>query len=429
MKKFLRLALLLIIGALTGCGDDTEETFVTEPILIENGITNVQNIITRGTVLYGNQEIATAYFGRKGGKEWIGLFDKSETLLGEWEGKVTDNNDNTMYYESNLVFSIGDDEFLFIDDGIYTKEEMEEKAQYRYLRSNHKIEDGVEIKWPEGSESQYNERRFINYIANMGVICIASINGDLMTREEFIYDLQGNIKVDHVRTEQLEDGTSIYTGFSDNKLWISLCNKDETVAQEYIGTEMFDKNKKVYLGYNKYDNYTVKYFYISSFLKMKWGYVCLPTYNREKNNDAFLLKEGKIIYVPLANSNSDVRSWYNESVLVGSRYVLSSDGEVLHDGQYSFYNDVNEPVSYTEWIGIDSRNIYIYKKSCEKDGYVWITYLDFTSKYPDNAQYTFTITDKSDKIWTYHCNILNYDGSKEQEKFQVNIETGEITYL
>lgn len=40
-----------------------------------------------------------------------------------------------------------------------------------------------------------------------------------------------------------------------------------------------------------------------------------------------------------------------------------------------------------------------------------------------------TLLEKKGQIWSYRYNIVNEDGSKSEFKFNLNVETGEVTYL
>ena len=46
-----------------------------------------------------------------------------------------------------------------------------------------------------------------------------------------------------------------------------------------------------------------------------------------------------------------------------------------------------------------------------------------------NARINTTILEQSNSIWKYRIDITNYDGSKKQVIFTVDVETGKVTEI
>lgn len=211
---------------------------------------------------------------------------------------------------------------------------------------------------------------------------------------------------------------------------------------EYTSKETFERDLKIHLGYGEYKNIRVSYIDYVDLKKTEWGYVLLPVYHTTNGTDesyyadVFIINEAELITIPLNRDNnihnSTIQDWYDGSILINSKYVLSPKGEILYEGDFPNKEDINisiNIISYTDWIGINSSN-WIYKCNYKKN--IWSSHIASLNKYfngTNNPKLTFTITNKSNNLWTYCCDILNYDGSKAQEIFKINIETGEITYL
>ena len=140
-----------------------------------------------------------------------------------------------------------------------------------------------------------------------------------------------------------------------------------------------------------------------------------------------MIKNKKLIEVKCQKliPYSDLMNWYAGSILYSGN-VVSPEGEILYASTSYPKSLVNTYcVSYTEWLTISGYNI---SKKDLNNGVLWDTLLEFYDRYSNNSRFTYTLTNKSGNIWTYRCDILNYDGSTSQEIFHINIDNGEVIY-
>jgi len=419
MKKLLSVFLLFCTSWLIiGCGEDEIYYETNDELLNQNNITDVVRVFGKGWL--SNNKSKTMYYGIRKGKDWFALFDsQSGALLEEWYGKERD------YKKSEGIYDENSSEY-------YPCEQLENGKYVGYY-----------LFEPEGtiqmfllSDNQQVEYGFV--IQDKGVFYSAITENRLLFEVEIdkyvVYDFEGDvIATDAHQFGNQNDDLNGYIGFQEDKVIIGYYDEKGTF-QEVLGTEKFERNRKIHTGYGNYEEFYIQSIILYPILKTDWGYALSPNYNTfmQKTEDLFLLNNDKLIFVPLERGDSnELQEWYKGSILVDNKYVVSPEGKVLYEGFYgdNFNSDV-DPISYTEWIEIKWWNKTILRYNSPKESSeVWWSPITSLYKYPDNSQITYIITNKSDGVWTYCCDILNYDGSKAQEKFKVNIETGEITYL
>lgn len=89
-----------------------------------------------------------------------------------------------------------------------------------------------------------------------------------------------------------------------------------------------------------------------------------------------------------------------------------------------------EPISYTEGIFIARESDYfIIRHNYQTGKDVWKTSIPSLKDVEDNARINSTILEQSNSIWKYQFDITNYDGSKKQVIFTVDVETGKVTEI
>ena len=57
---------------------------------------------------------------------------------------------------------------------------------------------------------------------------------------------------------------------------------------------------------------------------------------------------------------------------------------------------------------------------------IWSTDILSLKNLEDNARINASILEQNNPIWKYQIDITNYDGSKQQVIFTVDVETGEV---
>lgn len=249
---------------------------------------------------------------------------------------------------------------------------------------------------------------------------------------------KSNIDVTSLISIELGDSTFL-TGFKDNKMWITLFDKQtKEQLQEWNGSETIERTIKIDKGYGEYDIFNIGKF-ILNLEKTDWGFVSTIEYIRETdsylltsndviNKDMLFLKDKQIIYIQAPSIKINNPNWYKGSIVISqvdTIIVLSANGEKICKLNSIPHRDNNiYPVSYTDGLNLTESN-YISRFNFSNNKYVWKTSLDIES----NARKTVTVLDKDDKQWRLQFDVVNYDGSKQQVKFSVDIATGEIKYL
>ncbi len=138
-----------------------------------------------------------------------------------------------------------------------------------------------------------------------------------------------------------------------------------------------------------------------------------------------------MVFVPIIHGGS-LRNWYKESLLVynnrngyNSR-VVSSEGKIIAELEpYSAYEEA-EPVSYEE--GISFSGDCFYRTNFVSCKTVWLVNVDKLDAFASDAQKTMALVKKEGTLWSYRCDIVNKDGSKDRFEFKLDIEAGKIIY-
>lgn len=256
-----------------------------------------------------------------------------------------------------------------------------------------------------------------------------------------------------------EDSTFL-TGFRNEKLWVALFNKHTSEQlHEWNGAESFDRTIDIDLGYGEHDIFETIGFSFSFksgdtswgswFCKTSWGYAFTPSFRKENEasvaKNVFLLN-GDQIFVYDCEENILMHSnWYQNSIVVDcekspGKYedvVISPNGEyimTLHVG-----NPLNEgvyPLSYTDGLYFNHyrEKIYIerlsYTEGYSTEECVWATNITPSlMEIERDARVDIVFLEQNDQIWKFQVDITNYDGSKEQVIFTVDVESGEVTEI
>lgn len=419
MKKQLVWFVLLLGLVLAGCNDENEVLYVTDDeFLIKNGIEDVVRVFHEDRV---EKETTVMYYGNRKGKDWFALFDeKSGILLEEWYGKDREyvRSEFDISMESMFRFcsklKSGDYvyEYHFYQEGSDGSDDI---SQLVRLRDNQKVEYGFEF---DGNIRPYKALMENRFFASRGEY------------KSVIVDFEGNICVEDVRqvnNEKLEH--SWYTGFQGDKVWIGYYDGEENF-QEVVSSEKFERNRKVHVGYGEYKEFYIDHISITEVLETDRGYAFCSNYGDADITDVFFINEDKLVFVPslqINYYNSVLRNWYDGSILVGRQFALSLDGKILREFSQYYPNDEAKPVSYDEAICCYDRSICRYNYL--KGESVWYVNIDKLSNIESDAKVTMTLLEKNGEEWSYQCEIVNRDGSKSCFKFELNVETGKITYL
>ena len=403
---------------LLGCSKDDKVVYETENALLnQNNITDVVQVFQEvsqeeGTLLYGNRK----------GKDWFGLFNSSSGMLQEeWYGK-------DRYYERPEAIEITDtpSPFKKLQNGNYAyvyyfyPEDIEQAV---YLCDNQKVEYGFELN------------KDIQTCAPIEKDCFLAKVG---LETFYICDFGGNIRMNDVYPTD-----SLYTGFQDDKVWIGYYNNDG-LWQEAIGVEPFEKNRRVHFGYNEYKEFSINQIKIGDYeqsyddksaeklIATDWGiaFIAEPySYGYNISSDAFLVNDNIVYYytLPIVNGSSQIqiRNWFDGNILANRSILLSPTAKLLAEFVVSV-GDADEIISLNEGIRYNNR-IFSLLNYAEGET-IWETGVEKLYSVPSDARIIMTVKDKGATLWLYHCDIVNLDGSRSAFEFDLNIETGEISY-
>ena len=247
------------------------------------------------------------------------------------------------------------------------------------------------------------------------------------------------------------EDTAFLTGIKNEKMWIGMFdNHTKEQLKEWNGTKTVERTIKIDKGYGETELFNVTAFdFRSDIYKTNWGFTAALSYLHRENTlltssdivskDIFLLNGNEIIVYPLNYPAIANPYWFQGSIFVLNMIenctysiILSPDGKKIAEWKGNFVNgDFNPvPISYTEGIFIDRESDYFiirYNYQTGKD--VWKTSIPSLKDVEDNARINSTILEQSNPIWKYQIDITNYDGSKKQVIFTVDVETGEVTEI
>lgn len=436
MKTFIRLLCLLFLCI--GCGkEDVEEPVVPdepeEPELpydyLEFGGYHVKDTagFQKETIVFYNTNDTAWIFGIKDQKPWFGLFNsKTKEQTNEWSGTSSFPTSSRCMIQHN-PFKISDGYVFLIEypTGIYTT----------FLLRNNKAFclEKYEVDW--GNEQYFS----VKELGDNVLIYHPYYNG-------YIYSKEGvQIINSVVISEQQINDCVFLSGFKQEKVWLGIY-KNDVLVQEYTGDQVYDRNIKIDKGYGEYEDYYVNELPFGYLLETNWGYAFAPRLNYGVDGwmlDLFFCKN-EIMKRISVESNFSLKNWYNNSILVYSYNpivydIYSSDGELLlkQEKDRYYYSDpfgtgTLYPISYASYIqastwgwGNGNADIRIrrYNLESQADNPVWQQVIANIS---DKAKVSWILQDDKSEIWAYQLDILNYDGSKQQIKFTVDINTGEI---
>lgn len=247
------------------------------------------------------------------------------------------------------------------------------------------------------------------------------------------------------------EDTAFLTGIKNEKMWIGMFdNHTKEQLKEWNGTKTVERTIKIDKGYGETELFNVTAFdFRSDIYKTNWGFTAALSYLHRENTlltssdivskDIFLLNGNEIIVYPLNYPAIANPYWFQGSIFVLNMIenctysiILSPDGKKIAEWKGNFVNgDFNPvPISYTEGIFIDRESDYFiirYNYQTGKD--VWKTSIPSLKGVEDNARINSTILEQSNPIWKYQIDITNYDGSKKQVIFTVDVETGKVTEI
>ena len=246
------------------------------------------------------------------------------------------------------------------------------------------------------------------------------------------------------------EDTAFLTGIKNEKMWIGMFdNHTKEQLKEWNGTKTVERTIKIDKGYGETELFNVTAFdFRSDIYKTNWGFTAALSYLHRENTlltssdivskDIFLLNGNEIIVYPLNYPAIANPYWFQGSIFVLNMIenctysiILSPDGKKIAEWKGNFVNgDFNPvPISYTEGIFDRESDYFIIRYNYQTGKDVWKTSIPSLKGVEDNARINSTILEQSNPIWKYQIDITNYDGSKKQVIFTVDVETGEVTEI
>lgn len=407
MNKSTILVMLLCLFTLAGCKDN--ETVIVyetnDELLNRNNITDVVMVFQRV-----EQDGETLYYGNRKGKDWFALFDNTGILQEEWYGK-------DRYCQHSNELAIDKYEFFkVLENGIYAfvyDFRPENIRQAVYLCNDQKVEYGFTL----------NSDMFLREILDKDRFLISKESVEFIIYD--IYDFAGNILVNDVR---YSDG--ICVGFQNNKVWVGFEDKGK-VWREVIGSESFERNRNIHLGYDEYKDIYVEAIDVSNSIATNFGLAFIPGYLYHESDtgyassysDGFFIVNGdKLIFCPVKVSG--LRNWWNGTILAGNKYVISPEGEQLTEFKEE-PSDEDIIISLTEGLRIgyyDNIELVNY----EEGTITWSTDIPQLAEADNDARITITILEKNASIWNINFKVVNRDGSQFSFDISIDIESGEL---
>ena len=476
--------MLLCMYCLTGCGE--EEVEIPNDSIIDEGNKETNPLFEiyhfkdtsnfkPGSLRQANHSHEGIWIsGIKNGKAWIGLFnDNDQNQLDEWIGKED---------LPNNILQIGIAPPIKTDWGYYSAAMMSNKEISAYVEE-HAVavfDDNHVSIWNTGIKG--NECTNINiepvqnyfivkpdfanfeYFENLysleGKVIISRAQKIIVYYDHFIAEknnkktmMDSDGKILHEDLEIYEKNVSAFISYFDkDQLGISLLNEQEGILEEWIMSENFDKDRKYHLGYGDYLEYHINKVYISQVNSTKWGYVITPNYITDKEEsftDDILLLYNKKVYC--VQNVSSWESWYNNSILIWPLYqtndmnkclVISQEGEKVTEFEENGLDDdfmletlCSQPSSYSSIIKVTrARNwadytvVSIDNYDLVKQENIWSVNIDALGSSSVNDRFTTEILEQNKNSWIMEATVTSFDGKSKKAKFELNIETGEITY-
>lgn len=437
--KILVVSFILLVG----CTKDdaiTEEP-IPEPEIPQNPYEWFDGYMVEDTTGFDRKipieriyfsEDTTLLYGRKHGKLWLGMFDSdTKEELNSWLCSKEDSID--IRYEYNSYKPMFKGFVLLLQKN--TGEGIDVCPFFLNEKNEAFSLEEIKVYWG-------NERYFtIQQVDQNIVIYHSYYSGN-------IYTQQGRKIISSIEfSDDYHLGKEQYyiSGFKEDKLWFAICEKG-TILDEYVTIDDYDRNLKFDLGYGEYMDYYIKSPTISYLRETPWGHTftlwLVPMYDYIAY-DFFICSEGVISPINTGNMGVgiEINNWYNDSVIIhygltlwkpSNKYeIYSSKGELLYqvekEGSEGISHSIEsmEPISFSEYICYESGR-FLRGNLEKQDDYIFESYV---GDLPKDSRVTVTLIDKKTTLWRYQFDIVNYDGSKKQFYVDLNIQTGEITYV
>lgn len=225
------------------------------------------------------------------------------------------------------------------------------------------------------------------------------------------------------------ESTVLLSGIKSKHLWFSEFDAStKSLKSEWTDIEETDTIQKVYKGYGEYETIYIRTTLPIYYKKTNTGNIVTFMFNSSGKAQTIFTYNKKSRRTQLQDGyNPTPNDWYSESVFIGD-CCYSHEGDTIYVAKESprFENGEIDAllISYEE--GVECKGRYISKYNYKDSKTVWSTYIEPPFDITSDAKINYTLLDNSTNVWQYKCEVMFYDGSKNEFTFKINIDSGKI---
>lgn len=225
------------------------------------------------------------------------------------------------------------------------------------------------------------------------------------------------------------ESTVLLSGIKSKHLWFSEFDAStKSLKSEWTDIEETDTIQKVYKGYGEYETIYIRTTLPIYYKKTSTGNIVTFMFNSSGKAQTIFTYNKKSRRTQLQDGyNPTPNDWYSESVFIGD-CCYSHEGDTIYVAKESprFENGEIDAllISYEE--GVECKGRYISKYNYKDSKTVWSTYIEPPFDITSDAKINYTLLDNSTNVWQYKCEVMFYDGSKNEFTFKINIDSGKI---
>lgn len=407
MKYKVFIALLFTV-LLAACSSSDEPIQYDETMSQTYGINDVEKVFGIHSALIVNGEDNNTESGKelvvgvRQGKFWVGCFEKnSKNLIKEWYGEKIEYS-KYGGIDREKCYDLGDNKYIFyhhfssfyVEDSPKIKEILNQKCSVEFVDQDY-------IYVNKGSD---NYPEYYAVLTKSGDVIFE--NGEVCCYDGFLHGAY-----------ILEDEH------------IKLCLRKKNHHKFLYRRVNFNRNMTIDKGYGEKEDIYVTSVEIKLLENASWFSRYRVSFNNLDGPYYFYYANEEYFKEWKGYDSANVREWYNGTVLFyhsGKNAVYNKDFKEItrfdSKGDFESYDEIYYP-SYEDALMINDYTLKLYKSGKEQR----ITKLDdFANNKP---KYTYTVLNQEKGSMTFHVKVVNYDGSKMEFDFKVDLETLEITYL
>lgn len=223
------------------------------------------------------------------------------------------------------------------------------------------------------------------------------------------------------------ESTVLLSGIKSKHLWFSeFDTSTKSLKSEWTDIEETDTIQKVYKGYGEYETIYIRTTLPIYYKKTSTGNIVTFMFNSSGKAQTIFTYNNKSRRTQLGY-NQTPNDWYSESVFIGD-CCYSHEGDTIYVAKeiphFESGKIDTELISYEEGVKCKDRHISRYNYKDSKT--VWSTYIEPPFEIASDAKINYTLLDNSTNVWQYKCEVMFYDGSKNEFTFKIDIDNGKI---